>query len=190
MQMTPAGPVIPPPAASVPVVSTSMVAASGRMETRRRSSTQPDATPLKKKYKCVKRSHLPFLTKYGSAEHINIKHQSKGIACDICGNLMSAHHLIDHKDHHALSNRYICEEINKKMGKMWLTGCKQKSGIHRHVKNVHGKTMNKVKAKIIDRSEIECKSKEDYEVVKRETHMTTENVNALVQQFGEEIMVE
>ena len=89
MQMTPAGPVIPPPPASVPVVSTSMVAASGRMETRRRSSTQPDATPLKKKYKCVKCSHLPFLTKYGLAEHINIKHQSKGVACDICGNLMS-----------------------------------------------------------------------------------------------------
>ena len=116
MQMTPAGPVIPPPAVSVPVASTSTVAASGRMETRRRSSTQPDATPLKKKYKCVKCSHLSFLTKYGLAEHINIKHQSKGVACDICGNLMSTHHLIDQKDRHTLSNRYICEEINKKNG--------------------------------------------------------------------------
>ena len=167
MQMIPARPVIPPPPASVPVASTSTIAASGRMETRRRSSTQPDAIPLKKKYKYVKFSHLPFLTKYGLAEHINIKHQSKGIACDICGNLMSAHHLIDHKDWHALSNRYICEEINKKMGKMCLTGCKQKSGIHRHIKNVHGKTMNKVKVKIIDRSEIQYESKEDYEVWKR-----------------------
>ena len=168
MQMTPAGPVIPPPAASVPVVSTSTVAASasGRMETRRRSPIQPDATPLKKKYKCMKCSHLPFLTKYGLAEHINIKHQSKGVACGICGNLMSAHHLIDQKDHHTLSNRYICEEINKKMGKMCLTSCKQKSGIHRHIKNVHGKTMNKAKVKIIDRSEIEYESKEDYEVGK------------------------
>ena len=188
--MTSAGPVIPPPAVSVPVASTSRVAASGRMETRRRSSTQPDATPLKKKYKCVKCSHLPFLTKFGLAEHINIKLQSKGIACDICGNLMSADHLKDHKDCHTLSNRYICEEINKKMGKMCLTGCKQKSGIHRHIKNVHGKTMNKVKVKIIDRSEIEYESKEDYEVGKRETHMTAENVNTLVQQFGEEVMVE
>ena len=116
MQMTPAGPVIPPLPASFPVVSTLMVAASGRMETRKRSSTQPDATPLKKKYKCVKCSHPPFLTKYGLAEHINIKHQSKGVACDICGNLISAHHLIDHKDCHTLSNRYICEEINKKNG--------------------------------------------------------------------------
>ena len=123
MQMTPAGPAIPPPPASVPVASTSTVIASGRMETRRRSSTQPYATPLKKKYKCMKCSHPPFLTKYGLAEHINIKHQSKELACDICGNLMSAHHLIDHKDCHALSNRYICEEINKKMGKMCLTGC-------------------------------------------------------------------
>ena len=180
MQMTPAGPVIPPPPASVPVASTLTVAASGRKETRRRSSTQPDATPLKKKYKCMKCSHLPFLTKYGLAEHINIKHQSKGIACDICGNLMSAHHLIDHKDRHTLSNRYICEEINNKMGKMCFTGCKQKSGIHRHIENVHGKTMNKAKVKIIDRSEIECESKEDYEVGKRETHMTAENVNVLV----------
>ena len=50
--------------------------------------------------------------------------------------------------------------------------------------------MNKVKVKIIDRSEIEYESKEDYEVGKRETHMTVENVNALVQQFGEEVMVE
>ena len=73
---------------------------------------------------------------------------------------------------------------------MCLTGCKQKSGIHRHIKNVYGKTMNKAKVKIIDRSEIEYESKEDYEVGKRETHMTAENVNTLVQQFGEEVMVE
>ena len=112
--MTPAGPAVPPPPASVPVASTSMAAASGRMETRRRSSTQPDATPLKKKYKCMKCSHPPFVTKYGLAEHINVKYQSKVTACDICGNLMSTHHLKDHNDHHALSNRYICEEINKK----------------------------------------------------------------------------
>ena len=64
---------------------------------------------------------------------------------------------------------------------MGLIGCKQKSGVHRHVKNVHGKTMNKAKVKIIDRSEIEYESEEDYEVGKRETHMTAENVNALVQ---------
>ena len=50
--------------------------------------------------------------------------------------------------------------------------------------------MNKVKVKIIDRSEIEYESKDDYEVGKRKTHMTAENVNALVQQFGEEVMVE
>ena len=111
--MTAPGPAIPPPAL-VPVASTSMAVASGRMETRRRSSTQPDATPLKKKYKCVRCSHPPFLTKYSLAEHVNVKHQSKGIACDICGNLMSAHHLENHKDHNALSNRYICEEMNKK----------------------------------------------------------------------------
>ena len=50
--------------------------------------------------------------------------------------------------------------------------------------------MNKAKVKIIDRSEIEYESKEDYEVGKRTTHMMVENVNALVQQFGEEGMVE
>ena len=89
-----------------------------------------------------------------------------------------------------LSATDTCEEINKKMGKMCLTGCKQKSGIRRHVKNVNGKTMNKVKVKIIDRSEIAYESKEDYEVGKRETHMTAENVNVLVEQYGEEVMVE
>ena len=185
--MTPPGAAIPHPA-SVPVVSTSMAVASSRMETRRRSSTQPDATPLKKKYKCVKCFHPPFLTKCSLAEHVNIKHQSKGIACDICGNLMSAHHLGDHKDCHALSNKYICEE--KKPGKICLAGYKQKSGILRHVKNVHGKTMKKAKVKIIDRSEIEYESREDYEVGKRERHMTAENVNVLVEQFGGEVMVE
>ena len=73
---------------------------------------------------------------------------------------------------------------------MCLTGCKQKPGIRRHIKNVHGKAMNKAKVKIIDRSEIEYESKEDYEVGKRETHMTVENVNILIEQFGEEVMVE
>ena len=189
MKMTPPGPAIPHPS-SVPVVSTSTAVASGRMETRRRSSTQPDATPLKKKYKCMKCSHPPFLTKYGLAEHVNIKHQSKGIACDIYGNLMSVHHLEDHKDHHAVSNRYICEEMNKKTGKICLAGYKQKSGILRHIKNVHGKTMKKAKVKIIDRSEIEYESREDYEVGKRARHMTAKNINMLVEQFREEVMVE
>ena len=50
--------------------------------------------------------------------------------------------------------------------------------------------MNKVKVKIIDKSEIEYDSKEDYEVGKRETHMTAENVNVSVEQFGKEVMVE
>ena len=50
--------------------------------------------------------------------------------------------------------------------------------------------MNKVKVKVIDRSEIEYESKEDCEVGKREAHMTMENVNVLVEQFGEEVMVE
>ena len=76
------------------------------------------------------------------------------------------------------------------MGKICLTGYKQMSGILRHVKNVHGKTMKKVKVKIIDRSEIEYESKEDYEIRKRARHMTAENVNVLVEQFGEEVMVE
>ena len=85
---------------------------------------------------------------------------------------MSAHHRKDRKDCHALSNRYICEEMNKKTGKICLTGYKQKSGILRHVMNVDGKTMKKAKVKIIDRSKIEYESKENYEVGKKARYMT------------------
>ena len=49
--------------------------------------------------------------------------------------------------------------------------------------------MKKVKVKIIDRSEIEYESREDYEVGKRARHITGENVNLLVEQFGKEVMV-
>ena len=100
--MTLPGPAIPPSAlVPVPVESTSTGEVSAGMETKRRSSTWSDATSLKKKYRHMKCSHPPFLTKYSLAEHVNVKHQSKGIECDICGNLMSTHHLEDHKDHHA-----------------------------------------------------------------------------------------
>ena len=51
--------------------------------------------------------------------------------------------------------------------------------------------IRKERSRLRDRSsEIEYESKEDYEIGKRETYMTVENVNALVQQFGEEVMVE
>ena len=50
--------------------------------------------------------------------------------------------------------------------------------------------MKKAKVKIIDRSEIEYESREDYEAGKRAKHMTAENVNVLVEQFGEEVMAE
>ena len=127
MQMTLPGPATPPPAlVPVPVESMLTGVVSAGMETKRRSSTCSNATPLKKKYRCMKCSHPPFLTKYGIVEHVNVKHQSMGIECDICGNIMSAHHLEDHKDHHTLSNRYICQETNRKIGKICLTGCKQR----------------------------------------------------------------
>ena len=50
--------------------------------------------------------------------------------------------------------------------------------------------MNNAKVKIIDRSEIEYESKEDYEVGKRKTCMTAENVDVIIEQFGKEVLVE
>ena len=77
---------------------------------RRRFLTGPGQAPLKKRYCSAKCVHPPFQTKYGLVQHISIKHESKGVECDICGKKMSGYHLLDHKDSHSLSDRYICKD--------------------------------------------------------------------------------
>ena len=109
----------------------------GGMQIRRRSSTGPGQVPLKKRYHCTKCVHPPFQTKYGLTQHISIKHESNRMECDICGKKMTAYHLLDHRDSHSLSDRYVCEEKVSKMRKACGKSYKQKSGIVRHLKNAH-----------------------------------------------------
>ena len=141
---TPPGPLITPAQAPIPSVPTH--SRSGL----RRSSTDPELQPMKKKYRCIKCQHPPFLTKYRLAQHVSIKHKYKGAQCKICGKTMFVYHLDDHKDSHCLTNRYICEEKIKKSGEMCLKGYKQKSGMNRHLKSAHGgKSLKNAKIKIV-----------------------------------------
>ena len=82
--LTPPGLLITPTQATIPTVST-----HSRSGLRRRSSTEPELQPMKKKYRCIKCEHPPFLTKYGLAQHFSIKHKHKDAQCEICGKNMS-----------------------------------------------------------------------------------------------------
>ena len=180
------GLLITPAQTTIPTVST-----RSRSGLRRRSSTDPELQPMKKKYRCIKCEHLPFLTKYGLAQHISIKHKHKGAQCQICGKNMSVYHLDDHKDSHCLTSRYICEEQIKKSGEMCLKGYKQKSGMDRHLKSAHGgKSLKNAKVKIVDRDELEYESKDNYQFVEKEKNIAAEDINQIVEDYGEEIMVE
>ena len=84
--------------------------------------------------------------------------------CEICGKSMLAYHLPDHKDLHALSNRYVCQEKSKKMGAVCGKGYKQKSSIMQHLKADHkGKSLSSAKVQITDRSKMEYETKDDYQ---------------------------
>ena len=184
--MTPPGPLITPAQATIPTVLT-----RSRSGLRRRSSKDPELQPMKKKYRCIKCEHLPFLNKYRLAQHVSIKHKHKGAQCEICGKNMSVHHLDDHRDSHCLTNRDTREEKNKKSGEMCLKGYKQKSGMDRHLKSMHGgKSLKNAKVKIVDRDELEYESKDDYQFVEKEKNIAAEDINQIVEDFGEEIMVE
>ena len=110
--LTPSGLLITPAQATIPTVSN-----CSRSGLRRRSSMDPELQPMKTKCRCIKCECLPFLTKYGLAQHVSIKHKHKGVQCEICGKNMSVYHLDDHKDLHCLTNRYICDENLRKVGK-------------------------------------------------------------------------
>ena len=183
--LTPPGPLITPAQATIPTVST--CSRSGL----RRSSTDPELQPMKKKYRCIKCEHPPLLTKYRLAQHVSIKHKHKGVQCEICGKNMSVYHLDDHKDSHCLTNRYICEEKIKKSEEMCLKGYKQKSAMDRHLKSMHGgKSLKNAKVKIVDRDELEYESKDDYQFVEKEKNVAAEDIKQIVEDYGEEIMVE
>ena len=103
---------------------------------------------------------------------------------------MSVYHLDDHKDSHCLTNRYICEEKIKKSGEMCLKGYKQKSGMDRHLKNMYGgKSLKHAKVKIVDRDELEYESKDDYQFVEMTKIVAAEDINKIVEDYGEEVMV-
>ena len=175
----------PMPPALTPIPSVLTPGSSGMM---RKSSTDSDLHPIKKKYRCIKCQHPPFLTKYGLAQHLSVKHKSKGAQCEICGKSMSAYHLDDHKDSHC---RYICEERIKKSGEMCLKGYKKKSGMDRHLKSMHrGKALKYAKVQIIDRDELEYESKDNYQFMEMAKNVAAEDINKLVEDFGKEVMVE
>ena len=172
-----------PPTLPVPSIST----VTG-IQTRWCSSTEPQQMPLQKRYKSVKCEHPPFQMKYGLACYVSIKHKDKGVQCEICGKSMLSYHLPDHKDSHALFNRYICKERSKKTSAVCGKGYIQKSAFVWHLKTNHkGKSLPSAKVQIIDRSKVQYETKDDYQV---EKEMAAEEVNRLVDELGEQVYVE
>ena len=154
----------------------------GRVQTRRLSTT-PEQLPMKKIFKCAKCNHPPFQTKNGLAQHISIY--------DICGKTMSVHHLPDHKDSHSLRDRYICQEKVASTGKACQKSYKQKSGIVRHLKNVHkGKSFLSARLKIIDRKDLQYETKDNYAWKDQKKDLLADEVARLVETYVEEVYVE
>ena len=143
------------------------------------------------KYKCVKCDHTHFKMKYGLAKHVSVNHKSHGARCNICGKNMLHYHLPDHMDSHSLMDRYICKEKVKRSGSVCNKGYKQKFSIRQHLKNDHkGKPLMSANVEIKDVNELEYEMKEDYEVDEEERELTADEVNKLVDEWGQEVYLE
>ena len=163
---------------------------SSRTRGKTAASSTTGARPMMKKYKCKKCDHEPFTTKYGLAMHINVKHEKKGVKCNICDKTMASHHLEGHMNVHAISFKFTCQEKVKKTGEKCGKKFKQKPGILRHVKQVHAKLYGMAKVKVLEKSKMQFETREDYGLHHEEKGMETEQVNQLVEEYGEEVMVE
>ena len=72
---------------------------------------------------------------------------------------------------------------------MWKE-VKQKPGILRHVKQVNAKLYGMAKVKVLEKSEMQFETREDYGLHHEEKGMETEQVDQIVEEYGEEVMVE
>ena len=103
---------------------------------------------------------------------------------------MASHHLEGHMNVHAISFKFTCEEKVKKTGEKCGKKFKQKPGILRHVKQVHAKLYSMAKVKVLEKSEMQFETREDYGLHHEEKGMEMEQVDQLVKEYGEEVIVE
>ena len=104
---------------------------------------------------------------------------------------MLHYHLLDHMDSHSLMDRYICKEKVKGRGVVCNKGYKQKSAIRWHLKNDHkGKALGSANVEIKDVNELEYEMKEDYVVNEEERELAADEVNKLVDVWGQEVYVQ
>ena len=144
------------------------------------ASSTTDARPMMKNYKYKKCSHEPFTTKYRLAMHINVKHEKKRVKCNICDKTMASHHLDGHMNVHAISFKFTCEEKVKKTGEKCGKKFELKSGILRHFKQVHVKSYGMAKVKVLEKSEMQFETREDYGLHHEEKGMEMEQVDQIV----------
>ena len=103
---------------------------------------------------------------------------------------MASHHLDGHMNVHAILFKFTFEEKVKKMGEKCGKKFKQRSGILRHVKQVHAKSYSMAKVEVLEKSEMQFEMREDYGLHHEEKGMETEQVDQIVEEYGEEVMVE
>ena len=69
-------------------------------------------------------------------------------------------------------------------------GFKQKSGIVRHLKQVHGKSFGFPKLKVLETSEMEFESSADYGLHQEERTLEVQEVEKIVDEYGEVAVLE
>ena len=98
---------------------------------------------------------------------------------------MSKYHISGHLDRHTLTKRFQCrEKLSRNV--VCDRGYKQKSVLIRHLKEKHGsKSLEVANVFITSEKQVSYETAGDYELEEEEEELRAEQVNALVDDFGE-----
>ena len=116
-----------------------------------------------------------------------ITHKKEGSKYQICGKVISKYHISSHMDKHTLSNRFQCKEKISK-GVTCNKSYKQKSALIRHLSTKHNKSSLEVARVVIkEKKDVVYETPGDYYYITETQQEKADNINALVEMFGEEL---
>ena len=114
--------------------------------------------------------------------------QCSGSKCPICSKVMSKYHIAQHLDRHTLAKRFQCKQKLPR-GDVCERSYKQKSALVCHLREKHNiKSIESAKIKIVEGKRVGYETLGHYEVEVEEMELRWEQVNSLVEKYGEVIV--